>query len=62
MLFIFLFFIRLCVIFRVDWGVVFELVLNVLMFEFVVVIVVVELVIWGVIGKKVNIRLNLFFD
>lgn len=51
MLLIFLFFIRLWVIFMVDVGVVFDLVLNVFRFELVVVIVVVVEVIWGFVEK-----------
>ena len=39
-----------------------ELVPNVLTFELAAATVVVELAIRGAIGKKVNIRLNLFTD
>lgn len=54
--------IRSCAILRADWGAVLELVPNVLTFELAAATVVVELAIRGAIGKKVDIRLNLFSD
>lgn len=49
-----MFFSKLCVILVVDFGMMFELVLNVLRFELIVVIVVVVLgVIWGFVIEEI---------